>query len=185
MTNNLEILAYKNWFNSSFTNEERSLLSSIGVDCKAEHIYFKHEILDIYGDITNHELKKHPDLYERFIDRYIELMPKPLRSQIDRDLLKEDKYYAAWFFNRHCFFEKYQELQAGQYLLWSPIIDVNTPDECKEYDAKLFNGDDKFLTIAESHWKIPQSGCRCSLMILRERQIKRGIDAGQFDFYKK
>ena len=57
MSNSTSRIAYKNWFNSSFTGEEINLLSSIGVECKADHNFFKFEILDIASDIKNYKLK--------------------------------------------------------------------------------------------------------------------------------
>ncbi|WP_152630370.1 hypothetical protein [Acinetobacter ursingii] len=135
MDNNLSRVAYKNWFNASFTNEEIIFLGSIGVECKADHNFFKFEILDIASNIKNYRLKKYPKLYERFVDRYIQLTPEFLHSQIDRELLKEDSYYAAWFFNRHCFLEVQKKAKETAltdkkykfdrvYVLWSPCNDM-------------------------------------------------------------
>lgn len=169
-----ESIAYTNWFNSTFNNAEKEVLSSIGIECEADHKFFKSEILDIAGNLTNYKLKREVELYEKFIDRYIQLIPKYLHSQIDREKLKKDKYYSAWFFNRHCFFELIKQAQenfrrqngAREYLLWSPLIDNFTPDECKSFENKVFHCmDDKFLEAAVEHWLEVKQGCRCSLLM--------------------
>ncbi|HCK31797.1 hypothetical protein [Acinetobacter ursingii] len=187
MDNNLSRVAYKNWFNASFTNEEIIFLGSIGVECKADHNFFKFEILDIASNIKNYRLKKYPKLYERFVDRYIQLTPEFLHSQIDRELLKEDSYYAAWFFNRHCFLEVQKKAKETAltdkkykfdrvYVLWSPCNDTHSPKECLLHKSVIYHVlDNEFIEHSVDHWMTIRKGCRCTLITLTEDEVKNQI----------
>jgi len=165
-------------------------LRNIGVECNADNKFYKYEILDIFGHLRNRKLKKCEVLHQRFVDRYISLVPQFLISHIDINAIKTDDYYAAWFFNRHCFFESYKQAKnkpawSGIHkLLWSPIIDNGTPDECKLYNNKLFNIDDEFLEQAVLHWEKPSRGCRCALLVLRESSFKQKLESGQCEMWK-
>ncbi|MEN8368436.1 hypothetical protein [Acinetobacter bereziniae] len=169
---------YKQWFDLNFNPSEKQALLDIGIECKADHKYFKYEILDIFSFLKNYNLRKLPNLYERFLERYIELNPVYIRSQIDRDLLRTDDYYAAWFFCRHCFFSIFDETKKRQdrVLLWAPLIDTNTPSECIQYLNKVFNTDDIFLEQAILHWQSPNRGCRCTLLTMRRDQLIKNPD---------
>ncbi|NKG34791.1 hypothetical protein [Acinetobacter junii] len=188
MDNSIERKNYREWFFSTFNNEEIEFLSSIGIECGADHKFFKFEILDIFDHLRNYKLKKNSALYERVVDRYIDLVPKFIRSQIDRSLLKEDQYYSAWFFNRHCFFEKINEAKkeslkatdySREYLLWCPIIDINCPKECVMFKNNIYHVlDDKFIEIAVDHWANIKRGCRCALMALSKEQVNKRQSMG-------
>lgn len=192
MSNSAGRFAYKNWFNSSFTGEEINLLSSIGVECKADHNFFKFEILDIAFDIKNYKLKKYPSLYEKFVDRYIQINPRFLHSQIDRELLKEDHYYAAWFFNRHCFLEDQKKAKetalnnSGSkfdrvYVLWSPCDDMHCPKECLLHKNMIYHVlDEEFIEHSVDHWMTIKRGCRCCLISLTESNVRDKISKGQY-----
>lgn len=188
MDNSKEKQEYMDWFYSTFNDTEIEFLSSIGVTCGAEHQYFKFEILNNSEHLDNYKLKQTKKLYDRFLDRFIELNPKYLRYQIDRNLLKEDKYYAAWFFNRHCFFEKINEAKkeslkatdySREYLLWSPITDINCPEECVVFKNNIYHVlDEKFIEIAIEHWANVHRGCRCALMALSKEQVNKRQSVG-------
>ncbi len=183
MTINSDKIAYEKWFEKAFSVQEKDFLLSIGISCQPDRDFFKYEILDISDHITNHKLKKHIDLYGRFIDRFVELNPLYLRSLIDRDKLKTDDYYVAWFFNRHCFFENIRILNNDQLLLWAPIVDSYTPEDCRKYSNIVFQKNE-IIEIAINHWEKPQSGCRCCSIILSHKQFLKGIDDGKFDSYR-
>ncbi|MCH7393766.1 hypothetical protein MMP66_05660 [Acinetobacter dispersus] len=188
MDNSIERQDYKAWFSSTFEKEEIEFLSSIGVVCRADHKFFKYEILDISDHLRNYKLKSYHTLYDRIVDRLIFLLPKYIQHQVNRELLKEDEYYLAWFFNRHCFFEKivevktlYQNSKAyrPEYLLWAPIIDINCPEECKIFKNKIYHVlDEKFLEIAVEHWADVRRGCRCALMALSKEQVNKRQSVG-------
>lgn len=170
----MERSAYKNWFDSTFNNIEKETLSKLKVECCSDHQFFKYQLLDIARHLENYKLKKEIDLYDKFIDRYIELIPKYLHSQINKERLKEDKYYLAWFFNRYCFFEVIKDAQdnfknsngAYEHVLWSPLIDKLTPNECREFENKVYHCmDEVFLNSAVDHWASVRDGCRCSLIL--------------------
>ncbi|WP_347473845.1 hypothetical protein [Acinetobacter thermotolerans] len=186
-----EAISHKNWFNKAFSKEEVEQLRQIGIECKADHNFFNFEILDIFGCITNRKLKKFETLYARFIDRYIALIPSFLRIYIDRDMLENDQYYAAWFFNRHSFFEVYKRaLETPSWngkhkVLWSPVLDIYTPKECYLYANKLFDMDDVFLEQAVAHWEKPRRGCRCALLTVRESSYKTRLSSGQYELWDK
>lgn len=178
---------YKEWFGLTFNETEIDWLKSIGIECRADNQFFKNETLDIYGFISNRKLKNNSDLYERFLDRYIELIPRFLRSSVDREALKSNKYYAAWYFNRYCFFETYEETKSktAHGLLWAPLIDLHTPAECQKYVDKAFWVDDAFLEEAVSHWEKNREGCRCSLISVREKQLMRDVESGKITIWNK
>lgn len=183
MDNSIERKNYRDWFSSAFNKDEIEFLSSIGIECGADHKFFKFEILSIYDHLRNYKLKKNSALYDKVVDRYIDLVPKFLRSQIDKSLLKEDQYYAAWFFNRHCFFKKIEEVKNSyqnsigyrqEYLLWAPIVDSNCPDECKVFNNRIYHVlDESFLERAIEHWANVRRGCRCALMALSKEQVNK------------
>lgn len=183
MDNSIERKNYRDWFSSAFNKDEIEFLSSIGIECGADHKFFKFEILSIYDHLRNYKLKRNSTLYDKVIDRYINLVPKFLQSQIDKNLLKEDQYYAAWFFNRHCFFEKISEAKkealkatsySREYLLWSPIIDINCQEECKVFENKIYHVlDENFIEAAVDHWANIKRGCRCALMALSKEQVNK------------
>lgn len=188
MDNSKEKQEYKDWFYSTFNESEIDFLSSIGVTCGADHQYFKFEILNNSEHLDNYKLKKNKYLYEKFLDRFIELTPQYLRHLINRNLLKDDKYYVAWFFNRHCFFKKIDEVKSsylnavayrGEYVQWVPIIDINSPEECKIFNNKIYHiQDEKFLEIAVDHWANVRRGCRCALMALSKEQVNKRQSVG-------
>lgn len=189
-TSGREALNHKKWFTETFSKEEIEELLRLGIECKADNKFFKFEILDLYGYIANQNLKKNEALYEKFVDRYIALVPSFLANQIDRNLIKNDKYYAAWFFNRHCFFEDYKKAKEtpffskGCKFLWSPVLDKNTPEECSRYNNKVFDINEVFLEQAVIHWEKPRRGCRCALLILRESSFKDELKSGEFELWK-
>ncbi|MCU4319393.1 hypothetical protein KTH44_09660 [Acinetobacter bereziniae] len=169
---------YKEWFNLNFDTSEKQALLDIGIECKADHKYFKYEILDIYDFLRNYKLRKLPNLYDKILDRFIKLNPVHVRSQIDRNRLSSDEYYSAWFVNRFCFFNALGEAKKrlNVVLLWAPLIDTNTPSECHQYLNKIFNIDDSFLEQAILHWQSPNRGCRCSLLTIRRDQLIKNPD---------
>ncbi|MDM1019704.1 hypothetical protein QSV37_05175 [Acinetobacter sp. VNK23] len=183
MDNSKERQAYRDWFSSAFNKNEIEFLSSIGVECEADHKFFKFEILDIFDYLRNYKLKKNSALYDKVVDRLIVLLPKYIQHQVDRELLKDDQYYLAWFFNRHCFFERINEAKkeaekstdySREYLLWSPIIDINCPEECKVFNNKTYHVLDKsFIEAAVDHWANIKRGCRCALMALTKAQVNK------------
>lgn len=181
----IEASNHKAWFQSTFNADEIEQLHNIGVDCNADKRFYKYEILDIFGHLTNRKLKKCEALHQKFIERYISLVPPFLRNQIDVELIRVDDYYAAWFFNRHCFFEEHRQAKSKsawggtRKLLWSPTIDNLTPDECMPYSNKIFNIDDEFLEQAILHWEKPRRGCRCALFVLSEQNARKHIESGQ------
>jgi len=181
----IEASNHREWFQSTFNADEIEQLHNIGVECNADKRFYKYEILDIFGHLKNRKLKKCEALHQKFIERYISLVPPFLRNQIDVELIRVDDYYAAWFFNRHCFFEEYRQAKSKlawggtRKLLWSPIIDNLTPDECMPYSNKIFNIDDEFLGQAILHWEKPRRGCRCALFALSEHNARKQIESGQ------
>lgn len=185
----IEASNHKLWFQSAFNADEVERLHNIGIECNADKKFYKYEILDIFGHLKNRKLKKCEALHQKFVERYISLVPPFLRNQIDIEMIKVDDYYAAWFFNRHCFFEDYKQVKnrptrGGAYkLLWSPVMDNLTPDECKLYSNKIFNIDDAFLEQAVLHWEKPTRGCRCALLVLREMSYKAKLNSGQYELW--
>ncbi|WP_218952042.1 hypothetical protein [Acinetobacter sp. YH12021] len=181
----IEASNHREWFQSTFNADEIEQLHNIGVECNADKRFYKYEILDIFGHLKNRKLKKCEALHQKFIERYISLVPLFLRNQIDDELIRVDDYYAAWFFNRHCFFEEYRQAKSKsawggtRKLLWSPVIDNLTPDECMPYSNKIFNIDDEFLGQAILHWEKPRRGCRCALFVLSEHNARKQIESGQ------
>ncbi|AYO54202.1 hypothetical protein [Acinetobacter wuhouensis] len=179
--------SYLDWFNSSFTNDEVLLLSKIGIECGADQNFFKYEILDIFGFITNRKLKTHLDLYEKFITRYKQLIPSFLHSQIDETLLREDRYYAAWFFNRHCFLKEQEKAKNSalgidgfklrrEYVIWCPIDDIYCPEECLFHKNIVYHVlDDEFIEYSINHWMKVKQGCRCALISFTESSVRRAI----------
>lgn len=164
--------SHKEWF-ARFSNEEISLLVSIGSECGADNKFFKQEILNIYDALKNRKLKNIPYLYEQFVNRYLDLVPEHIRAQTDRSLLINDDYYRAWFFNRQMFIFHYlvakDNFRKGKkhfsHLLWSPLLDNQAPESCYQFKDKVFHvDDDQFEKIAAQHWSKPQKGCRCCLI---------------------
>lgn len=186
----IEASNHRAWFQSTFNADEIERLHNIGVECNADKRFYKYEILDIFGHLKNRKLKKCEALHQKFIERYISLVPLFLRNQIDVELIRVDDYYAAWFFNRHCFFEEYKQAKSksawggARKLLWSPIIDNHTPDECMPYSNKIFNIDDEFLGQAILHWEKPRRGCRCALLVLNEDNANKRVESGQYTIWK-
>ncbi len=187
----IEVSNHKAWFQSTFDANEVGQLHNIGIECNADKKFYKYEILDIFGHLKNRKLKKCEALHQKFVERYISLVPPFLRNQIDVELIRVDDYYAAWFFNRHCFFEDYKRAKnkpawtGAHKLLWSPVIDNLTPDECKLYSNKIFNIDDDFLEQAVLHWEKPKRGCRCALLALRESSFKKELELGRCEMWTK
>ncbi|WP_156189125.1 hypothetical protein [Acinetobacter indicus] len=182
---------HKEWFFTAFGSNEIEQLRNIGIECQADHQYFKNEILDIFGCIQNRKLKKLDHLYQKFIERYIELIPTFLVHQIDRVMLENDAYYAAWFFNRHCFFmelererEKSLLTNKSKLFLWSPVIDIHSPKECEMYENKIFSSYEILLEHAVIHWEQPRRGCRCALLVLNEDNANKRIESGQYTIWK-
>lgn len=179
---------YKQWFNESFSLDELEVLRSIGVVCEADHRFFKLEILTIFGYLTNQKLKNYPHLYQKIIDRYIDINPPFIRAQIDRNLIENDKYYAAWFFNRVVFFENYKQgkerlKNTRLKLLWEPLLDNHTPLNCYDFKNKIFDFGEVFLEQAIIHWEKPNKGCRCSLRVVRESVIENKIELKQYQIW--
>ncbi|MFW2099050.1 hypothetical protein [Acinetobacter johnsonii] len=172
--------AHSNWFNQ-FNQNDIELLSSIGLSCGANHNFFKQEILNIFDALRNRKLKKIPRLYHRFVNRYLELVPEHIKIQVDRRLLEEDQYYSAWFFNRQMFIFDYLVAKDNfnnvsnrrSYLLWAPLIDIHAPEDCYQFQNKVFHVSDlEFEKLAIEHWKQPRRGCRCALITLTEDKAK-------------
>lgn len=115
------------------------------------------------------------------------LVPKFLHTKIDRELLKNSKYYAAWFFNRHCFLAEQQKAKESalgcdefkskrEYVLWSAVNDSYCPQECLQYNNTIYHVlDDEFIEHSVNHWITIQQGCRCSLITLTENNVKKQI----------
>lgn len=173
--------AHKKWF-SQFNTNDIDILTSIGLECGADHLFFKQEILNIFDGLRNRKLKKHPWLYHRFVNRYLDLIPEHIKAQVDRKLLIEDQYYCAWFFNRQMFIFNYLIAKDGFenktskhiHLHWVPLIDIHSPDDCYKFQNKVFHVNDlNFEKFAVEHWSRPQRGCRCSLIALTESKVKR------------
>lgn len=172
--------SHSSWF-EQFNQNEIELLSSIGVNCGANHKFFKQEILNIFDALRNRKLKKSPELYHRFVNRYLGLVPEHIRIQADWRLLEEDQYYSAWFFNRQMFIFDYLVAKDNfnnrsnglSYLLWAPLIDIHTPEDCYQFQNKVFHVSDlEFEKLAIEHWKQPRRGCRCALISLTEDKAK-------------
>jgi len=172
--------SHSSWF-EQFNQNEIELLSSIGVNCGANHKFFKQEILNIFDALRNRKLKKSLELYHRFVNRYLELVPEHIRIQADWRLLEEDQYYSAWFFNRQMFIFDYLVAKDNfnnrsnglSYLLWAPLIDIHTPEDCYQFQNKVFHVSDlEFEKLAIEHWKQPRRGCRCALISLTEDKAK-------------
>lgn len=164
--------AYKEWF-SRFSAEDISLLTSIGCECGAEHNFFKQEILNIFDALGNRKLKNIPHLYHQFVNRYLDLVPEHISVQADRNLLIDDDYYRAWFFNRQMFIFDYlvakdnfaNSRKRFSHMLWSPLLDIHAPESCYQFKDKIFHvTDEQFEKLAAQHWSKPQRGCRCCLM---------------------
>lgn len=164
--------AHKEWFDQ-FSDEDVSLLASIGYECGAEHNFFKQEILNIADALQNRKLKKIPHIYQKFLDRYLDLVPDHIKCQADKNLIADDKYYRAWFFNRQMFIFDYlvarDNFTKGRKLLshalWSPLLDIHAPESCYQFKDKIFHvADEQFEILAAQHWSKPQRGCRCCLV---------------------
>lgn len=179
--------AYKKWFYTTFSEDEITLLESYGVEFDGDYrfsmvlgqdndesdddynIDFKNEPLELVQHIDNYKFRKNlPELHEKFIDRYITFVPNFIRKQIDRDMLKNDKYYCAWFCKRYCFFQHAEEVKVSTtdrtWVKWYPIIDNRTPKECHAFEGKKFDPhSEEFKTLAEEHWSTIRHGCRCGL----------------------
>lgn len=182
----IEASNHREWFQSTFNADEIEQLHNIGVECNADKRFYKYEILDIFGHLKNRKLKKCEALHQKFIERYISLVPPFLRNQIDVELIRVDDYYAAWFFNRHCFFKEFENANQRTLLgnkkilfLWSPIIDIHTPNECQKYANKVFSTNETLLEHAVIHWEKPRRGCRCALFALSEHNARKQIESGQ------
>lgn len=187
----IEASNHKAWFQSTFNANEVEQLHNIGVECNADKRFYKYEILDIFGHLKNRKLKKCEALHQKFVERYISLVPPFLRNQVDVELIKADDYYAAWFFNRHCFFREFESENQKALLtnkkrlfLWSPIIDIHTPEECKKYKSKIFSSNGILLEHAVIHWEKPRRGCRCALFTLNESRAKKEIELGRCTIWK-
>lgn len=172
--------AHANWF-SCFSQSEINLLTSIGITCGADHNFFKQEILNIFDALSNRKLRAHPNIYHRFVNRYLDLIPEHIRVQVDRKLITEDKTYCAWLFNRQMFIFDYLTAKDGFknktskyiYLLWAPLIDIHSPKDCCKFQNKVFHVNDfNFEKLAVEHWSRPRRGCRCSLIALTESKAK-------------
>lgn len=182
----IEASNHREWFQSTFNADEIEQLHNIGVECNADKRFYKYEILDIFEHLKNRKLKKCEALHQKFIERYISLVPPFLRNQIDVELIRVDDYYAAWFFNRHCFFKEFENANQRTLLgnkkilfLWSPIIDIHTPNECQKYANKVFSTNETLLEHAVIHWEKPRRGCRCALFALSEHNARKQIESGQ------
>lgn len=188
MDNSKEKQAYEDWFNSSFSNDEVQLLAEIGVICKADQNFFKNEMFDISEYLDNPELQNYEDLYRKFIERYISLIPKLFHHQIEKKLIMNDQYYRAWFYNRKCFMEKIDTAReearkvnpwSRDYLLWSPIVDNNCPEECKKLNNKVYHVmDDDFIQKTDEHWAEINRGCRCALISLNRAEVDKRQQMG-------
>lgn len=172
--------AHRKWF-SQFSANDIDVLASIGLECGADHRFFKQEILNIFDALRNRKLKKHPCLYHRFVNRYLDLIPEHIRVQVDRKLLIEDQTYCAWFFNRQMFIFDYLIAKDGFenktskhiHLFWAPLIDIHSPEDCYKFQNKLFHVSDlNFEKLASEHWGQPRRGCRCGLIALTESNAK-------------
>ena len=164
--------AHKEWF-AQFGAEDVSLLTSIGYECGAEHNFFKQEILNIFDALENRKLKNIPHLYHQFVNRYLDLVPKHIKAQVDRNLLINDNYYRAWFFNRQMFIFEFLVAKDNfikgkkrfSHVLWIPLLDIHTPESCYQFKDKVFHvTDEQFEKLAAQHWSKPQKGCRCCLI---------------------
>lgn len=187
----IEASNHREWFQSTFNADEIEQLHNIGVECNADKRFYKYEILDIFGHLKNRKLKKCEALHQKFIERYISLVPPFLRNQIDVELIRVDDYYAAWFFNRHCFFKEFENANQRALLgnkkilfLWSPIIGIHTPNECKKYANKVFSTNEALLEHAVIHWEKPRRGCRCALLVLSEHYARKGIESGRYTMWE-
>lgn len=186
----IEASNHREWFQSTFNADEIEQLRNIGIVCQADHKFYKNEILDIFGHIENRKLKKLDKLYQKFLDRYISLIPTFLIALVDRDLIESDIYYAAWFFNRHSFFFEFErESQKSltnktKLFLWSPVVDIHTPNECKKYANKVFSTNETLLDHAVIHWEKPRRGCRCALLVLSEQHARKGIESGRYTMWE-
>lgn len=187
----IEASNHKAWFQSTFNADEIEQLHNIGVECNADKRFYKYEILDIFGHLKNRKLKKCEALHQKFIERYISLVPPFLRNQIDVELIRVDDYYAAWFFNRHCFFKEFENANQRTLLgnkkilfLWSPVVDIHAPNECKKYANKVFSTNETLLEHAVIHWEKPRRGCRCALLVLSEHYARKGIESGRYTMWE-
>lgn len=185
--------AHKKWF-SQFSNNDVDILESIGLACSADHNFFKQEILNIFDALSNRKLKTHPYLYRRFVSRYLDLIPEHIRVQVDRKLITEDQTYCAWLFNRQMFIFDYLIAKDGFknntskhiYLLWAPLIDIHSPEDCYKFQNKVFHVNDlNFEKLAVEHWSRPRRGCRCSLIALTEIKAKARQQEHNGDFNGK
>lgn len=178
-----EVLNYLTWYNQ-LDIKFKDYLSSIGAECRANHIFFKYEILDLAGWLDLYKLKLCPELFEICIDRYISLIPISLHTQIERKLLLESRMYRAWFFNRHCFLKTLEDIllnndNLAPYIKWSPVIDNTSPEECKILNGKILDlRDESTLNLVDEHWDKIKIGCRCDVLhISRYKQLKLGLKA--------
>lgn len=174
--------AYKEWFNSFSSDEQRELVN-MGVACGADSKFFKHEILDLLSHLDNERLRNNKFLFKKFTERFIALVPDHIRPHVNWTLLENSRDYRFWFANRQMFVFNYlvikdiceytQDKNSG-YLLWAPIIDDHTPVSCQSFSNKIFNIFDKeFQKHAVEHWSKPQEGCRCSLISITHAQAKQ------------
>lgn len=177
--------AHKLWF-SQFSAEDIGLLASIGIEYGAEHKFFKQEILNIADALRNRKLKKIPHLFHKFINRYLDLVPDHIKSQADRNLLIEDNYYRAWFFNRQMFIFHYlvakdnfaKGMRHFSHLLWSPLLDIHAPESCRKFQDSVFHvNDEQFEKLAAQHWSKPQKRCRCCLMSITTEKANSYINS--------
>lgn len=176
--------SYKLWFNS-MSDEEREELSAIGIQCRADAQFFKQEILDIHSHLNNPKLKENRLLFNKFINRFLALIPKNIHSYIDREFLEADSDYRAWLISRQMFVFNYLiaksnfDLSKGEnysHILWSPVIDSATPQQCYDFNNKIFKITDiEFQRSATEHWSKPQKGCKCSLISINNRQAEKYI----------
>lgn len=188
MNNNIEREAHKQWFHSAFVESEIVYLKDNGITCQADHKFFKNEIVLISTYISDYRFKLENGLYEKFVDRFIELIPKYLHYQIDRELMIDDIYYRAWFYNRKLFMDMIDRARieaskatpwSRDYVLWSPIIDINSLDECIKMNNKLFHVmDENFLRKSVEHWAEVRRGCRCALIALNRAEVDKRQQMG-------
>ena len=141
--------------------------------------------MNIFDFLKNYKLNKHPLLQEKIVDRFIQLIPKFLHQKVDRKLLVEDSYYAAWFTSRHCFLEAQRNARESalshsnwkrEYLLWAPVGDISTPKECLLHKRTIYHAlDAEFIEYSVDHWMTINRGCRCSLIGFTESDVKKYV----------
>lgn len=167
--------AFAQWFKDTFSPEELEVLRGKRADVDVTHTAFKNESLDLYGIYD--DVRKYPEIQQKVRDRYISHVPASVK--IDLEEFKSDKYYRAWFFNRHTFFEaytEYKDLDFIEYYFWTSIVDNLCPTACKKLHGAIFKKDDLRLpALMEQHWSQVASGCRCHLRGINGRSANNKL----------